>query len=376
MWINREPERFHYPDSSTISYHIVFCRRDALSEEMTRILRQTSPDARLVAAEAWLDAGHGEGGLTDETVAFALAFAIRAREDRYDLLGWCIMPTHVHVLVALRQPMDLRDMVGRWTGSRGSSTNSARGAIEWSPMFFVVSGSGDDWTAATRRHIEGNPVAAGLAPDPHSWRWSSASWSLKPLRPRRLPRTVETAPPPPQPGARPDHATHVIIWLNDALSRRTRRDLARRPPPQQPYVLDKALDSGCGRGSLVARVAAATVQRELLAADGVRYGLIAWCVMPTHVHVLFSEVEQWPVAEIVGLWKSDTASVLNANRFLRFGAPPWAEPYSKTDVTGEDNIEDVKSYIEYNPVITGLAKTPQAWGWSSATDPRTKVGRP
>jgi REP element-mobilizing transposase RayT len=378
MWINRNPERVPAADSPTIAQHIVFYRRDALSDDMARRLEQMPPAARLGAAEAWLDAGHGEGGLTDEAVANALAFAIRARQGRYDLLAWCIMPTHVHVLIVPRPSTDPTDLVGDWTGVPVSSAQSPSRSIEWSSTFFVVSGSGDAWIAAVRRHIEGNPVAAGLASDPKSWPWSTASWPLGPSRPPRPARTAETTSPPPPspPRALAERATHVVFWLDDALSWRVRRDLARRPPAQQPYVLDKALDRGRGRQSLIGRGAAATVQRELLAADGERYGLIAWCVMPTHVHVLFTEVEEWPVAEIVGLWKSDTLTAANARRIFRFGASPWAEVYSRTAITCESDIEDVKSYIEHNPVLTGLARTPDAWRWSSATHPRAKVGRP
>jgi REP element-mobilizing transposase RayT len=286
------------------------------------------------------------------------------------------MPSHVHVLIVPRPSTDLTELVDHWTGVRASSANSPRGAVEWSPTFFVVSGSGDAWIAAVRRHIEGNPVAAGLAPDPKSWPWSSAAWPLRPLPPPARPvRAEATAPPPSRLAEPPRHATHVVFWLDDALSWRARRDLARRPPAQHAYVLDKALDMGRGRRSLARRAAAATVQRELLAADGERYGLIAWCVMPTHVHVLLSEVDEWPVAEIVGLWKSETAGAANARRIFRFGGSPWAGAYSKTAITGENEIEDVRSYIEHNPVLTGLARNPLAWEWSSATDPRAKVVR-
>ena len=154
------------------------------------------------------------------------------------------------------------------------------------------------------------------------------------------------------------------------------RKLARLPAGQQPLLLDKALDKGRGRCSLIGRGAAATVQSELLAADSERYALIAWCVMPTHVHALLEEVEAWPLAEIVAGWRSRTIAAANARRFFRLGASPWAKTFVKTEIMGDDNIDDVRSYIEYNPVINGLARDPKAWVWSSAVDPRPQADRP
>jgi len=342
---------------------------------MARTLEATTPVARLGLAEPWLDAGHGEGGLTDTEIASDLTFAIRARNKHYDLLAWCIMPTHVHVLIAQAPLTELAEIVDKWMWNDGPSglPKSPRDEVPWSPTFFVATGSGDAWIAATKRHIDGNPVAAGLARNPESWHWSSASRSLSPVRPRPPagPRETATPPPPRDPSRR---ATHVVFWLDDAVSGGFMRKLARLPAGRRPFLLDKALDKGRGRQSLIGRGAAATVQRELLAADSDRYGLIAWCVMPTHVHVLLAEVEAWSVAEIVDEWRSRTIAAANARRFFRLRASPWARAYCKTEITGDDDIEDVKSYIEHNPVITGLTRNPSAWTWSSANDPRALVG--
>ncbi len=339
---------------------------------MTRALEATAPAARLGRAEAELNAGHGRCGLTQADVSSDLEFAIRVLDDRYELMAWCIMPTHVHVLIVQHPATDLGEIVNRWmrSGALPHAPNVPRDAIPWSPTFLVATGSGDAWIAATKRRIENNPVAAGLASRPCSWGWSSASRGVK--------RTQPGSPPAPAPAPSPipsRRATHIIFWLDDALSRTFPHTLARRPAGHRLFMLDKALDAGRGRKSLTVRDAAAAVQREILAADGERYALIAWCVMPTHVHVLISETEDWPVAEIVGLWKSATLAAANARRLFGFGSSPWAKDYSRTAIVGDAEVDDVKSYIEYNPVINGLARTPHAWDWSSANDPRAKAGR-
>ena len=50
--------------------------------------------------------------------------------------------------------------------------------------------------------------------------------------------------------------------------------------------------------------------------DGERYRLLAWCIMPNHVHGLVETSESWPLAAIVHSWKSYTANQLN--RLARF----------------------------------------------------------
>jgi len=49
------------------------------------------------------------------------------------------------------------------------------------------------------------------------------------------------------------------------------------------------------------------VQESLLTFDSQRYRLLAWVVMPNHVHVLFQPMNGWTVAKIVAAWKKFTA---------------------------------------------------------------------
>lgn len=362
--------------------HIVFYRRDALSHEMKRELEAAPPLERLGLAEPWLDAGHGDWDLTNVETASPLKLAIRRSIGRYRLLAWCIMPSHVHVLIVEHAGVDLTEIVRGWMDSTWplhAPSSSHRSPLVWDTRFFADAGSGNAWIAAMTRHIESNPVAAGLASSREAWRWSSASMDLAPPRSRPQPRSRPLAPPPaplPPPSDPTRRASHVIFWLNDALSGGVLRDLARRPPGQRLRVLDKALDEGRGRRSLAGRTAAAHVRAEILAGDGEGYGLIAWCVMPTHVHVLFSERAQSSPADIVAGWRSRTVAAANTRRLFRIDVSPWATAYTRTDLVGDDDIEDAKSYIEYNPVMTGLARTPDAWPWSSASDTHSRAARP
>ena len=50
------------------------------------------------------------------------------------------------------------------------------------------------------------------------------------------------------------------------------------------------------------------VEDALLYFDGERYRLIAWVIMPNHVHTLIEMIEGYPLHRIVHSWKSYTAT--------------------------------------------------------------------
>jgi REP element-mobilizing transposase RayT len=51
-----------------------------------------------------------------------------------------------------------------------------------------------------------------------------------------------------------------------------------------------------------------TAENAFLHFDGLRYRLLAWCVMPNHFHVLFQPLSDWSMAKIVASWKKFTAT--------------------------------------------------------------------
>lgn len=56
--------------------------------------------------------------------------------------------------------------------------------------------------------------------------------------------------------------------------------------------IEKWLDAGMGSCALKHQAVAKKVEDALLYFDGDRYKLIAWCIMPNHVHVLIEQMEK------------------------------------------------------------------------------------
>jgi REP element-mobilizing transposase RayT len=92
-----------------------------------------------------------------------------------------------------------------------------------------------------------------------------------------------------------------------------------------------------------------------------RYRLLAWCVMPNHVHVLFSPLRGFTLSSILQSWKSYSAH--QANRALQRSGVFWQREYFDHLVRSESHLQKFARYIEQNPQKAGL----QNWPWVSCS---------
>lgn len=67
--------------------------------------------------------------------------------------------------------------------------------------------------------------------------------------------------------------------------------------------IESLLDAGHGACWLKQPAVADIVEGALLHGDGQHYRLLAWCVMPNHVHVLIETRESYPLPKVVQGWK-------------------------------------------------------------------------
>jgi REP element-mobilizing transposase RayT len=109
---------------------------------------------------------------------------------------------------------------------------------------------------------------------------------------------------------------------------------------------------------------AALVEGALRHFDGERYRLLAWCVMPNHVHALIETHEGFPLAGVLHSWKSFTSR--KAGKLVGRSGRFWQREYLDRYVRNAEHYQAVLAYIEENPVKAGLAKVKTEWPWSSA----------
>ena len=155
---------------------------------------------------------------------------------------------------------------------------------------------------------------------------------------------------------------------------------------------DRYLDERCERPWLHKPEIAEIVRDNLYHHHGSRYELLAYCVMPNHVHILVQPLEKEarcvkevassptgnmilsdefndarsPLASIMHSLKSYTANIVNA-RLGRRGQLWQHESYDHW-VRDMEELERIINYIRLNPVRAGLCSKPHDWPFSSARD--------
>ena len=203
---------------------------------------------------------------------------------------------------------------------------------------------------------------------------------------------------------------HVTFHLADGLAKATlermEEELRKLPASRQDVERRKRIEEwiDAGHGSCVLRepAIAAMVQNGLHLFHGERYRLVAWVIMPNHVHVLFQPINGWTVAKIVATWKKFTArrisrhrqTLRNANLPIgesndlakgktgtterkqedanpEIGVPEsservWHREYWDRYMRDEEHFRQAVAYIHNNPVKAGLVARAEDWPWSSA----------
>ena len=147
--------------------------------------------------------------------------------------------------------------------------------------------------------------------------------------------------------------------------------------------LEEHLDRGVGECHLHDSRIAQLAEDALLHFHNERYGLLAWCVMPNHVHVL-AHVWRVPLWKLVQNWKIRAEKQARRIRLLERRAPPrhdgepnvngprrcsalqWQREYWDTFMRDTEQENKSVRYIESNPVKAKLCHAPEQWLFSSA----------
>ena len=106
------------------------------------------------------------------------------------------------------------------------------------------------------------------------------------------------------------------------------------------------------------------LEQALLYRDGVRYSLQAWVIMPDHVHVAVTFAPDALMGAAVRSWKSWATRQWQTTTGAKCGLfkPDYHDRYARTLV----QADQLRFYIEANPVTDGLVERAEYWRWSSA----------
>ena len=135
--------------------------------------------------------------------------------------------------------------------------------------------------------------------------------------------------------------------------------------------IEEYLDTGFGNCLLSKREHAQTVIDNWKYFDGKKYDLIAWVVMPNHVHLLIKTGEA-ALSSIVHSWKSYTSHIIlktEKEKDPEFSMTSiWQREYWDRFIRDEKHFNAAINYIHNNPVKAGLVESPEKWEFSSAAE--------
>jgi REP element-mobilizing transposase RayT len=135
--------------------------------------------------------------------------------------------------------------------------------------------------------------------------------------------------------------------------------------------IEEYSDRGTGGCILRHPPIAAAMADALRYGHGKRYRLLAWCIMPNHVHVVCRMFPGFNLGEVVKSWKGYSARA--ANRILCRTGTVWQREYYDRLIRKEGEFDRAVEYVLSNPERAGLRNWP--WVWSAGEDTRTTAGR-
>jgi REP element-mobilizing transposase RayT len=174
---------------------------------------------------------------------------------------------------------------------------------------------------------------------------------------------------------RPDLIQLVTIRLYDAVpealidnckkelswtEKMPKRDPRRRALQKR---IEKYEDAGHGACWLRDDRIGEMVESSLLYFNGKRYRLLAWCIMPNHVHSVIEIWKNHSLEEVMHSLKSYTAN--EANKILKRCGKFWLREYFDRYIRDGRHLELAVEYIESNPVKAHLVPVKEVWKWSS-----------
>jgi putative transposase len=106
--------------------------------------------------------------------------AASCRAAGVEVWAWCLMPSHVHLILVPSDPDGLRRALApvhrRYAGV--VQARRKRSGHFWRGRFSAVA-MDEEYLAAALRYVSLNPVRARLADRPQDWRWSSTRAHLR-----------------------------------------------------------------------------------------------------------------------------------------------------------------------------------------------------
>lgn len=91
--------------------------------------------------------------------------------------------------------------------------------------------------------------------------------------------------------------------------------------------------------------------------------IVAYCIMPTHIHLLLKQVADNGITKYMGRILNSYSKYFNT-KHQRTG-PLWASNFKNVLIPDDEQFLHLTRYIHLNPSSAGLVKKPEKWEFSS-----------
>jgi REP element-mobilizing transposase RayT len=153
---------------------------DAWKEELAMTEKILPNDPKILELQKRIDkyedVGFGQCFLKDPRIASMVQENLfHFNGIRYNILRWCIMPNHVHVLIEILEGWTLSTLMHGW---RSYTSHQANRILErtgnfWMEEYFDRYIRDERHLEIVINYIDNNPVKAGLVDEAHKWPWCS-----------------------------------------------------------------------------------------------------------------------------------------------------------------------------------------------------------
>ncbi|MBN2826174.1 MAG: transposase [Campylobacterales bacterium] len=127
---------------------------------------------------------------------------------------------------------------------------------------------------------------------------------------------------------------------------------------KKQYLIDNYLD-GCEQGAFLKGHVIAQLREYILAYDALTsnsakrkmYEVVALCIMPNHVHILFRQLEN--LSSIMRILKGGTTALIH--KLLDREGTVWEEGYYDVGIRNQEHFDRVYRYIQNNAIKANLS---------------------
>jgi len=165
---------------------------------------------------------------------------------------------------------------------------------------------------------------------------------------------------------------HLILGAAKSSGARLLPEQEAELAEYSPRRMEEYCDRGLGSCALADQRIAGAMAAALRFKEGKHYRLLAWCIMPNHVHVVVRLLPGVDLATVLKSWKQFSSKA--ANFVLGQRGRIWQKEYYDRLIRNQQEYSRAIQYVVENPVKAGLKSWP--WVWSADLEVRATATLP